>query len=118
MSGLRMTMQTQLVLKELLQRPTEAQYGLTVGQAVGLQSGTIHPILARLQRAGILESYWEDPDEHAAADPPRPRRRYYKFTTDGAEQARLALAGAHQSKRAKASGTNGPVVHPRPVTDF
>ncbi|WP_314224703.1 PadR family transcriptional regulator [Streptomyces zaehneri] len=113
MSGLRMTMQTQLVLKELLQNPTQPQYGLTVGQAVGLQSGTIHPILARLERAGILESSWEDPDDHAAANPPRPRRRYYRFTTDGAEQARLALARAYKSK--PSSGTNNAAT---PITDF
>jgi DNA-binding PadR family transcriptional regulator len=107
-----MTMQTQLVLKELLQNPTQPQYGLTVGQAVGLQSGTIHPILARLERAGILESSWEDPDTHAAADPPRPRRRYYQFTTDGAEQARVALARAYKSKHSGATGTT------KPATDF
>ncbi|MDX3586121.1 PadR family transcriptional regulator [Streptomyces europaeiscabiei] len=112
MSGLRMTMQTQLVLKELLQNPTQPQYGLTVGQAVGLQSGTIHPILARLERAGILESSWEDPDDHASADPPRPRRRYYRFTKDGAEQARLVLARAHQSKPSGTTRTT------KPVADF
>lgn len=107
-----MTMQTQLVLKELLQNPTQPQYGLTVGQAVGLQSGTIHPILARLERAGILESSWEDPDAHTAATPPRPRRRYYSFTTGGAEQARLALAGAYKSKSSPTTNTAA-----NPVTD-
>ncbi|MFF9057428.1 PadR family transcriptional regulator [Streptomyces sp. NPDC014882] len=112
MSGLRMTMQTQQVLKELLQNPTQPQYGLTVGQAVGLRSGTIHPILARLERAGILESSWEDPDQHAAADPPRPRRRYYTFTKDGAEQARLALARAYSSNTSTVSTTAA-----HPVTD-
>ena len=113
MSGLRMTMQTQQVLKELLQNPTQPQYGLTIGQAVGLQSGTIHPILARLERAGILESSWEDPDEHANADPPRPRRRYYSFTKDGVELARVALARAYSSK--PSPGTTGTA---NPVTDF
>ncbi len=107
-----MTKQTQLVLKELLQNPTRAHYGLAIGQAVELQSGTIQPILARLERAGILESYWEDADEHAASNPPRPRRRYYKFTTDGAERARLALARAYKSKPVKSGEA------PTPVTDF
>lgn len=111
MSALRMTPQTEAVLREMLQKPTQAQYGLTLGQAVKLKSGTIHPILARLERAGIVESFWEDPEEHAAAQPPRPRRRYYKFTTDGAEKAHLAIADAY-SKRAR----RGTKLHPSPIT--
>lgn len=99
-----MTPQTEAVLKEMLLKPTQSHYGLTLGQAVNLQSGTIHPILARLERAGIVESFWEDPEEHAAAQPSRPRRRYYKFTTDGAEQARTAMAEAY-SKRARRGRT-------------
>ena len=41
-----------------------------------------------------LESRWEDPAEHEAAG--RPRRRYYRFTPDGAERARLALEPARR----------------------
>nr|WP_244216956.1 helix-turn-helix transcriptional regulator [Streptomyces carpinensis] len=88
-----------------------AAHRLAVGQAVGLQSGTIHSILARLERAGILESFWEDPEEHEAADPRRPRRRRYRFTTDGAEQARLALAAAYERQQKSAGQFTG-----RPVT--
>ncbi|MCT9111663.1 helix-turn-helix transcriptional regulator [Streptomyces mirabilis] len=109
MSGLRMTLQTQLVMRELLQHPTRAQYGLEVGQAVGLPSGTIHPILARLERAGIVESFWEAADEHAEASPPRPRRRYYRFTADGAETARQALAAAYKGGQTSARLTGKPV---------
>ncbi|WP_393101416.1 PadR family transcriptional regulator [Streptomyces sp. LN325] len=104
MSGLRMTPQTEAVLKEMLQKPTQDHYGLTLGKAAELPSGTIHPILARLERAGILESFWEDPEKHAAAHPSRPRRRYYKFTTNGAEQARVAIADAY-SRRSRRTGT-------------
>ncbi|MER6470309.1 PadR family transcriptional regulator [Streptomyces collinus] len=112
MSGFRMTKQTQLVLRELLQNPTQPQYGLAIGHKVELQSGTIQPILARLERAGILESFWEDADEHAASTPPRPRRRYYKFTEDGAEEARVALARAYKSKPAR------PGEAPKPATEI
>ena len=116
MSGFRMTKQTELVLRELLRNPTRAHYGLAIGQAVELQSGTIQPILARLERAGILESFWEDPDEHVASTPPRPRRRYYRFTTDGAEQARVALALA-LARTSRSRPVKPGTVAPTPVTD-
>jgi DNA-binding PadR family transcriptional regulator len=96
-TGLRMTLPTQLVLRELLEYPTRERYGLELGRAAGLPSGTIHPILARLERMGWLESAWEDADPHERG---RPRRRYYKLTPDGAERARDALARAHASTAA------------------
>ncbi|MFE0735502.1 PadR family transcriptional regulator [Streptomyces sp. NPDC058855] len=92
----RMTLQTQLVLRTLLETPTKARYGLELSDAAGLAPGTIHPILARLENAGWLESYWEDPSEIEKTDPPRPRRRYYRFARSGAESARLALAHAYK----------------------
>jgi DNA-binding PadR family transcriptional regulator len=86
-----MTVQTQLVLRSLLERPTHERYGLELCEAAGLPSGTIHPILARLESRGWVESRWEDVDPAIAG---RPRRRYYKLTSDGAEHARTALATA------------------------
>jgi PadR family transcriptional regulator PadR len=94
-----MTLPTQLVVRALLEHPTRERYGLELGQAAGLPSGTIHPILARLEAAGWLESSWEQVDPHEAG---RPRRRYYKLTLDGAEQARDALARAYTSSAAVA----------------
>lgn len=90
----RMTVQVQLVLREMLVEPTREMYGLQICQAAGLPSGTIHPILARLEGLGWIESRWEDavPQEEG-----RPRRRYYRMTTDGAERARVALAQATTS---------------------
>ena len=92
--GPRMTIPVQLVLRALLAEPTQEMYGLQIGTAAGLPSGTIHPILARLEGLGWLESWWEDavPQEEG-----RPRRRYYKLTGDGAERARIALAQATTS---------------------
>jgi hypothetical protein len=45
---LRMTIPTQLVLQALLTDPGRELYGLEIGTAAGLPSGTVHPILARL----------------------------------------------------------------------
>jgi len=90
-SGPRMTLPTQLVLRAFLAEPTKEMYGLQICAAAGLPSGTAHPILARFEKLGWLESWWEDinPEEEG-----RPRRRYYRLTQDGAERARIALAQA------------------------
>jgi PadR family transcriptional regulator PadR len=93
--GPRMTLPTQMVLRALLAEPTHEMYGLHICAEAGLPSGTIHPILARLEGLGWLESRWED--EVDARREGRPRRRYYRMTTDGAEQARIAMAQATTS---------------------
>src|ERR1022692_1579808 len=93
-SGPRMTLPTQLVLRAMLTEPTQEMYGLQICTDAGLPSGTIHPILARLEGFGWLESHWEDVSPREQG---RPRRRYYRLTTDGAERARLALAQATTS---------------------
>ncbi|MFD3499924.1 PadR family transcriptional regulator [Streptomyces sp. NPDC058678] len=98
----RMTLQTQLVLRTLLETPAKARYGLELSDAAGLPTGTIHPILARLESAGWLESFWEDQSEIEKTDPPRPRRRYYRFTQGGAECARVALAQAYNGGQTSA----------------
>jgi len=85
----RMTMPTQLVLHALLGEPGAELYGLEIGDAAGLASGTVHPILARLEGLGWVESRWEDIDPSTAG---RPARRYYRLTASGADEARSALA--------------------------
>jgi PadR family transcriptional regulator PadR len=100
-----MTLQTQLVLRALLQRPAEEQYGLALCTETGLPSGTVYPIMARLEQAGWVESRWEDPNEHITQN--RPRRRYYQLTHDGAEQARVALARVRRPSRMLGLGLAG-----------
>jgi DNA-binding PadR family transcriptional regulator len=40
----------------------------------------------------------------------RPRRRYYRVTTDGAQQAREAIAKAYRARRQRVPGwVTGPV---------
>jgi PadR family transcriptional regulator PadR len=84
-------MPTQLVLRALLEHPEREMYGLEICHAAGLASGTIHPILARLERLGWLASRWEEIDPTVAR---RPRRRYYRLNGPGIESARAALARA------------------------
>src|SRR5271169_6092251 len=92
--GPRMTIPTQLVLRALLAEPTQEMYGLQICAAAGLPSGTLHPILARLEGLGWLQSRWEDASPREEG---RPRRRYYRLTEDGAEQARISMAQATTS---------------------
>lgn len=53
-------------------------WGLALVKATGRPSGTVYPLLERLERAGHLSSAWED-------DPARvgPRRRLYELTSSG-----------------------------------
>jgi PadR family transcriptional regulator PadR len=92
-----MTIPTQRVLRALLAEPTRECYGLEIGAEAGLPSGTIHPILARLEGVRWVESRWEciDPREQG-----RPARRYYRLTAAGVELARQALAGAYSGRPA------------------
>jgi DNA-binding PadR family transcriptional regulator len=92
-----MTLQTQRVLRAALQEPAREWYGLQMCEATGLPSGTVYPIISRLEQHGWIESRWEDPAEHIAEG--RPRRRYYRLTGEGAEQARAALARVDQARR-------------------
>jgi PadR family transcriptional regulator, regulatory protein PadR len=89
----RMTLPTQRVLRVLLSAADEERYGMQVAEAAGLPTGTVHPILARLERLGWLESRWEDVDPRREG---RPARRYYRLTEAGAEQAQDALARVYR----------------------
>ena len=93
----KMTLSTQLVLRALLADPAAELYGVEIGAAAGLPSGTVHPILARLEGLGWVTSRWEDIDPSVEG---RPARRYYVLDANGETAARSALARAYQSRRA------------------
>jgi PadR family transcriptional regulator, regulatory protein PadR len=81
----RMTPATLDVLAALLEETGEPIWGLRVVKQSGRPTGSVYPILERLEGAGWVESQWED-------DPGRngPRRRLYRLTDGGAEAARAA----------------------------
>jgi DNA-binding PadR family transcriptional regulator len=85
----RMTLTTLLVLRELLAEPGREVYGLQVRAATGICSGTLYPILGRLEEKGWTTSRWEDIYPPAEGRPPR---RYYRLTELGDREARAALA--------------------------
>ena len=49
-------------------------------KAAKLPSGTLYPMLARLQEQGLVESEWEEPRVDANGRPPR---KYYRLSVDG-----------------------------------
>ena len=62
--------------------------------ATGLPSGTVYPILSRVDRRGLVAASWEDPESHRSEG--RPARKYYRLTAEG----RVALSGAVERMRA------------------
>jgi PadR family transcriptional regulator PadR len=84
----RITGPTLMVLGTLLQSPRDELSGAEIGRITKLASGTLYPILLRLEEAGWLASRWEVEDPQALG---RPRRRFYRVTGDGARKAKAAV---------------------------
>ncbi|GAA4263968.1 PadR family transcriptional regulator [Dactylosporangium darangshiense] len=103
-----MTTAVAKVVAALLADPTADRYGLELLRATGLPSGTLYPLLERLQRAGWVEAHWEQLDPVAAG---RPARRYYRLTADGAATARSELAALYQ----QLGPVQQPSTRPRPA---
>ena len=57
------------------------RHGFDIMDASGLKSGTVYPILRRLEDAGMLRARWESVAD--ARDAQRPPRRYYQITGAG-----------------------------------
>jgi PadR family transcriptional regulator len=83
----RLTRPTTLVLLALSRG---VRHGFDILDDTDLESGTVYPILRRLEDAGCVRSRWE-PAERAQLEG-RPPRRYYELTGAGAEVLREALA--------------------------
>jgi DNA-binding PadR family transcriptional regulator len=98
-----MTTSVLKVVAALLADPLAERYGLQLMQDAGLPSGTLYPILVRLERAGWVESRWEQADPVAEG---RPQRRYYRLTGEGAVEARREVA-LMQQQMARATGPVG-----------
>jgi PadR family transcriptional regulator PadR len=86
------------VLRVLSADPSAQHYGYDLMKAAKLPSGTLYPMLARLQQDGLVESEWEGQREDAGGRPPR---RYYRLTAEGLRVARLELAQAAPASSAR-----------------
>jgi PadR family transcriptional regulator, regulatory protein PadR len=83
----QVTKQTFKVLRALIECPEDCLSGAQVARITKLASGTLYPILMRLEQAGWLESQWETEDPHILG---RPRRRFYRVTGLGENRAKAA----------------------------
>jgi PadR family transcriptional regulator len=90
---LRLSKQTLALLDALLVRPAQWHHGYALSQYTGLASGTLYPILMRLEKSGWLETRWEE-----TPVPGRPPRHFYRLTSDGREWAREELGAARTSR--------------------
>jgi len=84
---MRMTPATLRVLEALLEEPGGEHWGYRLQRCAGLRSGSLYPILGRLEQSGWITGNWEQVAEHEG----RPPRRYYRLTGLGEREARAAL---------------------------
>jgi PadR family transcriptional regulator PadR len=82
----RLTQQTIGVLSALVH--TRELSGAEIAKVTGLASGTLYPILYRLEDFGWLDSHWEKGDPALLG---RPRRRYYRITAEGQRRVRQVV---------------------------
>jgi PadR family transcriptional regulator PadR len=70
--------QTLAVVQALAEDPDRWRYGYDLCTELGVQAGSMYPILIRLADRGLLETSWET--EHV---PGRPARHLYRLTGAG-----------------------------------
>jgi DNA-binding PadR family transcriptional regulator len=95
---------TALVLEALA---AGRHHGFDIMDATDLPSGTVYPILRRIEEEGLVKARWER--DGAARREQRPPRRYYELTAAGHDrlaEARtrfraMAALGAQMARRLK-----------------
>ena len=88
MGRLNLTFSTGQVLQALA---SGYHYGFDIMDATGLPSGTVYPILRRLDGEARVQSRWEKQAE--AQKEVRPPRRYYALTAAGLESSDVTCEG-------------------------
>jgi PadR family transcriptional regulator PadR len=91
MRHVKLTASLERVLRVFLTDTSALHYGYDLMKAARLPSGTLYPMLARLQEQGLVTSQWEPQPDDAGGRPPR---KYYQLTGEGVRVARLELAQA------------------------
>ncbi len=80
----KLTRQTMAILSILMENQ-EPVAGSELAKLTKLASGTLYPILIRLEEAKWVDSTWE---ENAGEPGAKPRRRLYRITGIGVQAAR------------------------------
>ncbi len=100
-SDIRITGPVLKLLRVFIENPTEEFAGAAISKQTNLASGTLYPILRRLEDAKCLESRWEEIDPQEAG---RPRRRLYSITGVGSRCYQRAIADAFGTSKVPAWG--------------
>lgn len=100
-SDVRVTLAVASVLVVFLEDPDQPRYGFDLMEATDLPSGSLYPILARLERAGWLAGEKETIDPRAEGRPPR---RYFTLTGEGIRLATPKLAALQEKLRTRPVG--------------
>ncbi|MFT3724556.1 MAG: helix-turn-helix transcriptional regulator [Hyphomonadaceae bacterium] len=95
----RLSEQTIGVLGALADKPGEWLYGLEIAAATELKSGSLYPILIRLDERGLLESKWLEPEKTG-----RPPRHAYRITPNGRAALKASLKAPAKAIRMRPSG--------------
>jgi PadR family transcriptional regulator PadR len=82
-----------------MRHPRSWQHGYELSKLTGLTSGTLYPLLIRLDDQGLLESRWQEPERAG-----RPPRHAYRLTTTGLELARSVSEPEPSRVRRKLAG--------------
>ena len=82
----RISPQTLSALERFVERPTAWRYGYELSRETGLKSGTLYPILMRLEKYTLLEARWVVTEDGV------PPRHTYRLTPNGLELTRAKLA--------------------------
>ncbi|KOX33879.1 PadR family transcriptional regulator [Saccharothrix sp. NRRL B-16348] len=92
---------------EVLLKSDQPRWGLEIIKLTGRPSGSVYPLLDRLERAGWVTSSWDDDSERRG-----PRRRMYVLTPGGAQEAVKACAKAAGRAGNRTKARSVPVTRP------
>jgi PadR family transcriptional regulator, regulatory protein PadR len=96
-----LSQQARLILAALLEARGEWSHGYELARYANVKSGTLYPLLIRLEEQGYLEAEWQQPKAGG-----RPPRHAYRLTPNGVRLAesnppqKLSIAFSSQGVRA------------------
>ena len=95
MRGLTRVTEPTIEVLQVLLGSHGAVWGLRIAKETGRPTGTVYPILARLESLGWVQGEWEEAPERSG-----PRRRLYRLADGAVELAVEAIA----ARRRRAPG--------------
>src|SRR5277367_5896082 len=105
---IRTSKQTLALLAALAEKPSDWHYGYALSRETELQSGTLYPILMRLEERGWLETQWEAMEPSVEKRGGHPPRHMYRLTARGRAAAVEALSAAQGKAKSRSASALKP----------